>query len=457
VDPGPGLQELYRRLLAADPSLGPGLGTVPSPEPTKHSQYGLPADVAVLAGRDKEIQTILDGADNVDSADGRMTVLSIHAIDGMPGVGKSALAVHVAHRLAGRFPDGPVFIDLHGHSAGRGPAEPAEVLAALLTADGVDPSRLPGDLDGRSILWRERLAGRRVLLVLDNAASTAQVQPLLPAAPGCMAIVTSRRFLGDLPAAVTTLSLNALSADDAARMFLRLVPRPLGAGRCRRRGGRLRASALGDQLGGPAARAPPRLERRRSACRGPGRVCAPATEDLTVAAAFDLSYRHLPPPLQRMLSLLGLHPGTEFEPHAAAALAGTGVEQASAWLQALHADNLLTEIATTDMRCTTCSTSTRGTWPPPNLLPNATPRRPACSTTTQAATAISQSALACGRPNEDPHWTVPGTGVRLRRPRSRRHMRPTHDTGDRLGQAHALKRLGAVRRFIGDTGRTPRS
>ena len=84
VDPGPGLQDLYRRLLAADPSLAPGLGTVPSPEPTKHSQYGLPADVAVLAGRDKEIQTILDGVDNVDSADGRVTVLSI---DGMPGVG----------------------------------------------------------------------------------------------------------------------------------------------------------------------------------------------------------------------------------------------------------------------------------------------------------------------------------------------------------------------------------
>ena len=80
--PGPGLQDLYRRLLAADPSLAPGLSTVPSPEPTKHSQYGLPADVAVLAGRDKEIQTILDGVDNVDSADGRVTVLSI---DGMPG------------------------------------------------------------------------------------------------------------------------------------------------------------------------------------------------------------------------------------------------------------------------------------------------------------------------------------------------------------------------------------
>jgi hypothetical protein len=399
VDPGPGLQELYRRLLAADPSLGPGLGTVPSPEPTKHSQYGLPADVAVLAGRDKEIQTILDGADNVDSADGRMTVLSIHAIDGMPGVGKSALAVHVAHRLAGRFPDGPVFIDLHGHSARRGPAEPAEVLAALLTADGVDPNRLPGDLDGRSTLWRERLAGRRVLLVLDNAASTAQVQPLLPAAPGCMAIVTSRRFLGDLPAAVTTLPLDALSADDAARMFLRLVPRagsepvavadvvaacghlPLAISLVARLLERHRAWSVADLL----------AETR-------SRLVHLATEDLTVAAAFDLSYRHLPPPLQRMLSLLGLHPGTEFEPHAAAALAGTGVEQASAWLQALHADNLLTEIgyhryAMHDL-LHQYARDLAATEP-------ASERHAAQARLFdyyQAATAISQSALACGRP-----------------------------------------------------------
>ena len=288
-------------------------------------------------------------------------------------------------------------------------------------------------------------------LVVDNAASTAQVQPLLPAAPGCMAIVTSRRFLGRPAAAVTTLPLDALSADDAACMFVRLVPRagsepvavadvvaacghlPLAISLVARLLERHRAWSVADLL----------AETR-------SRLVHLAIEDLTIAAAFDLSYRHLPPPQQRMLRLLGLHPGTEFEPHAAAALAGTGVEQASAWLQALHADNLLTEIGYHRYAMHDLLHQYARDLAATEPAPNATPRRPACSTSTRRPRLSRIRAVLRGDPNEHPHWTV----LRYRCPTSpttiEETLRLTHDTGDRLGQAHALKSLGAVRRFTGD-------
>src|SRR5215472_9830004 len=143
----------------------------------------------------------------------------------MPGAGKTALAVHAAHALAGRFPDRQLFIDLHGHTPGREPVAPEEALAGLLAAAGTDPRFLPAGLEGRAALWRDKMAGQRALLVLDNAASSAQVVPLLPGGEGCLVLVTSRRHLGDLPGAVTPQMLDALTPPEAAQMFTRLAPR----------------------------------------------------------------------------------------------------------------------------------------------------------------------------------------------------------------------------------------
>jgi tetratricopeptide (TPR) repeat protein len=290
----------------------------------------------------------------------------VHAIAGMPGVGKTALAVHVAHRLGDAFPDGQVFVNLHGHTAGRPPADPAEVLATLLTADGLDPRRLPSGVDARSSLWRSRLAGRRALIVLDNAADSAQVIPLLPAAPGCLVLVTSRRFLGDLPADALPVSLDVLPADEAGEMFRRLAPSPADDRDDERDDERAdqrddnRADdrdddpaellAAGGYLPLAVALLARVLRRHRGWTVGDllretrERLLDVTAEHASIAAAFDLSYRYLPAGRKRLFRLLASHPGTEFTPDATAALAGLPLAAALSGLDALHADSLLIEV-----------------------------------------------------------------------------------------------------------------
>jgi mRNA-degrading endonuclease RelE of RelBE toxin-antitoxin system len=119
-----------------------------------------------------------------------------YVIDGMGGIGKTALAIRAAHRLAGRYPDGQLFIDLHGFTQGTAPPrDPGDALATLLSSLGVPPGQMPGDLDARAALYRDRLAGTRTLILLDNAADEARVRPLLPAASTCLVLATSRRRL----------------------------------------------------------------------------------------------------------------------------------------------------------------------------------------------------------------------------------------------------------------------
>lgn len=155
-----------------------------------------------------------------------MWAAAVSAIDGMPGVGKTALAIRAAHELAPRFPDGQYFVYLHAHTPGQQVADPSEVLAGLLTDLGIDPRRLPDTLAARRDLWRDRTAGKRVLLVLDDTEGPAQIEPLLPTGSGCMTIVTSRRRLVALDGA-TPLSLDVLDPDSAASLFITLGRRSI--------------------------------------------------------------------------------------------------------------------------------------------------------------------------------------------------------------------------------------
>jgi hypothetical protein len=191
------------------------------PVPPSPAMCTLPADTAAFTGRDKELHEITAAVTAAAEA-GR--VVAIHALDGMPGVGKTALAVHVGHQLTDRFPDRQLFLDLHAHTPGRQPVTPEAALASLLTADGADARYLPEGLEERAALWRDRMAQKRVLLIMDNAASSGQVTPLLPGSAGCLVLVTSRRYLGDLPYAVSML-LDVLPPEEAQQMFLRLAPR----------------------------------------------------------------------------------------------------------------------------------------------------------------------------------------------------------------------------------------
>ncbi|HEX4701675.1 MAG TPA: BTAD domain-containing putative transcriptional regulator, partial [Pseudonocardiaceae bacterium] len=210
VDPGPELRELHAALLANDPALS-------TPDTTRKpkGRDDLPGDIPDFAGRADAVRRLVDlGRD--------ATTVVISAIDGMAGVGKTTLAVHAAHQLAHRFPDGRLFIDLRGYTREGEPTEPAAALDVLLRAMDVPAGRIPADPDERSALWRAELAGRRVLVVLDNASSASQVRPLLPGSATCLALITSRHRLADLDTA-DTLSLDVLSPDEAFALFAGVI------------------------------------------------------------------------------------------------------------------------------------------------------------------------------------------------------------------------------------------
>lgn len=306
-------------------------------------RHGLPPDTAVFTGRAAELRLITQVA-GVAATDGPGGVVAIRAIGGMPGVGKTALAVRAAHLLAGAFPDRQLFIDLHGHTPGHDPVRPADALAGLLAATGVDPRFLPADLAGRAMLWRDKMAGQQALLVLDNAASSAQVTPLLPGGD-CLVLVTSRRQLADLPGAVIPVPVDTLPPWQARAMFTRLVPRAADED-----------SALVGELAGLAGCLPLAVTLlARVYARHPswtladliaetrGSLLTMAAEHASVAAAFEVSWQHLDLAARRFLALLGLHPGTSTDGYAAAALAGCTVAEAARLLDGLHRESLLTE------------------------------------------------------------------------------------------------------------------
>jgi tetratricopeptide (TPR) repeat protein len=306
----------------------------------------LPRDTAAFTGRADELRTLREAI--VQSADSTK-VIAIHAIDGMPGVGKTALAVHAGHLLADRFPDGQLFVDLHAHTANRGPVNPTDVLFALLSGDGMHPEKIPAELDARAAQWRARMAGKRVLMVMDNAEGHAQVEPLLPGTAGCLVLVTSRRRLTGLSARHTTvtLALDNLSPDQAAELFIRLIGRHLADNETQAVDELVRLCGyLPLAISLLAARLrPERLwkvtDLVTDLADAQDRLAQMYAEDIAVRAAFDMSYSKLPAARQRFFRRLGLHPGTEIDAYAGAALDGITVADSRRHLEALYEDHLL--------------------------------------------------------------------------------------------------------------------
>jgi transcriptional regulator with XRE-family HTH domain/tetratricopeptide (TPR) repeat protein len=328
--------------VANGASGGPGETTVPRQ---------LPSGVAHFAGRGAELAA-LDAVLVSGAAGGPGVVIS--AIGGTAGVGKTALALQWAHQVADRFPDGQLYANLRGFDAGAGqPTDPADVLRGFLDAFGVHPERIPHDTESLAALFRSVLAGRRMLVLLDNAADVAQVRPLLPASPECLVIVTSRRELSALAAreGAVLVQLDVLSAQEANEL---LVAR-LGAERAAAEPWAV------TELATLCARLPLALSvivaRAAAAPRLPLSALAAELTELggrldaldvgdpaaNVRTVLSLSYRHLPDAAARMFRLLGLHPGPDISAAAATSLAGLPTADARVALRDLVRASLLNE------------------------------------------------------------------------------------------------------------------
>jgi tetratricopeptide (TPR) repeat protein/transcriptional regulator with XRE-family HTH domain len=301
----------------------------------------LPRDIASFTGRRDELAELVDAA-------GPGGVVSIQAIGGMAGVGKTAFAVHAAHRLAGRFPGGQIFLPLHGHTPGQQPTDPADALASLLLVIGVPAGQVPAGLEARTALWRDRLAGKQLLLVMDDAAGSEQIRPLLPGSGGSLVLVTSRRRLTALEDA-RTVSLDILPPQEAAGLLVRLAVRPgltpadPAVAEIARLCGYLPLAIgmLARQLHHHPSWTP--AGRAADLAAAVNRLELLVAENLSVAAAFDLSYADVTEGQQRLFRRLGLHPGADIDAYAAAALDGTGLTDARRGLEALYDQYLLAE------------------------------------------------------------------------------------------------------------------
>ena len=307
----------------------------------------LPRDTTAFTGRRAELDQ-LTGTLTAMAANGG--VVGIHAIDGMAGIGKTTFAVHAAHKLAAGFPDGQFFLPLHAHTLGQRPVEPTEALASLLLTAGLAAPQVPPGLQARAARWRDLVAGKKILLLLDDAAGHEQVRPLLPGTAGSLVLVTSRRRLTALEDAAV-ITLDTLSPAEAGTLLARLAARPgvragdAAVGQITQLCGYLPLAVgmLAGQLRHRPAWPASRLAGELAAARD--RLALMRAENLSVAAAFSLSYADLTTTQQRMFRRLGLVPGPDFDARAAAALDDTGLEEACRGLDALYDQHLITEPA----------------------------------------------------------------------------------------------------------------
>ncbi|GAA2589296.1 MULTISPECIES: AfsR/SARP family transcriptional regulator [Streptomyces] len=348
VDPRPGLQELQQGILRADPHLAepPAPAADTAPLPVRPAQ--LPATVPDFTGRAsfvRELSGVLSAASG-GATTGR--VMAVSALAGIGGVGKTTLAVHVAHRARAAFPDGQLYVDLQG--AGARPAEPETVLGSFLRALGTADSAVPDSLEERAALYRSVLDGRRVLVLLDNARDAAQVRPLLPGTEGCAALVTARVRMVDL-AGAHLVDLDVMSPEEALVLFTRIVGEERVASE--------RKAAL-DVVGAcgflPLAI---RVAASRLAARRTWTVSVLAAKladerrrldelqagDLAVEATFELGYGQLEPAQARAFRLLGLADGPDISLAAAAAVLDLPAQDTEDLLESLVDTSLLESAA----------------------------------------------------------------------------------------------------------------
>ncbi|MEV7009966.1 tetratricopeptide repeat protein [Streptosporangium sp. NPDC051022] len=337
AEPGPALQALHHRILQGDPTL------LPASRPTTRRDTPpntLPRDAHIFTGRATELDLLIDARVRRDT----VTVL---AIDGMAGVGKTALALHLAHRLAGDYPDGQLYLDLHGHDARHDVMDPATALDRLLRELGIPGKLVPNGLDERATMWRAELARRKVLIVLDNAAGHDQIGDLLPGASDCLVVITSRRRLAGLDD-VQSFSLDVMPPEDGATLLRRVVgPRRAlqeeGVASVVRLCGHL---PLAIQLVGnrlkhrPAWSAADIAELLGSTER---RLPEIRAENREITAAFELSFQGLDERLQHAFWRLGLHPGADLTPESASALLDSGRAEAAKILDDLLDHHLIDE------------------------------------------------------------------------------------------------------------------
>ncbi|CAL9448963.1 Regulatory protein AfsR [Streptomyces sp. enrichment culture] len=374
IDPSSAVNYRYQQILRSEPALD----TPPAARPDRPAgppaaappPRSLPHDLPDFTGREAELDQLLahvppppgpppevhgtgpgPDARGDGGQDGPRTgrqAVRIITVDGMAGSGKTALAVHAAHRVADRYPDGQIFLDLHGFSPHCEPVEPHDALGTLLRALGVPADALPEDPADRASLWRGMTADRRLLLLFDNVIASDQVRPLIPAGPGCLVLVTSRPRLAGLDGAVplplplpsTAEGLALLgqvighrrvaAEQEAAAELVALCGRlPLAL--------RITASRLTNRPHWSLAYLAGRLRDERR------RLDELTVEHRSVRTSLHLSYATVPPRHQELFRLLGAHPGADFDGYGAAALAGLTPHAAETLLEGLLDARLLVQ------------------------------------------------------------------------------------------------------------------
>ncbi|GLI01810.1 SARP family transcriptional regulator [Phytohabitans aurantiacus] len=348
VDPGPDLVAAHASLLAEDEQPS-GAGT-----PRVAAQYPvpsqLPADVASFTGRDSHLRQLDDLLAGMTT--GRPRAVVISAVSGTAGVGKTALAVHFAHRVRHRFPDGQLYVNLRGFDPSGSVMSAAEAVRGFLDAFGVPAERIPASLHAQAALYRSLIADRRVLVLLDNARDAEQVRPLLPGTPGCLVLVTSRNQLTSLVATdgAHPVTLDLLSSTEAKA----LLARRLGADRVAAEPDAVdeiitMCARLPLAVAIVAARATTHpgfpLTALADQLRAAGGLDALTADDPTsdVRTVFSWSYHALTAPAAMLFRLLGLHPGADITAPAAASLAGVPTAQVRQPLAELVGAHLITE------------------------------------------------------------------------------------------------------------------
>jgi DNA-binding SARP family transcriptional activator len=350
MDPGPQLRGLHLRVLRDDTML-----LEPSPEPVVSPRVGvlvpaqLPRAPSGFAGREDELARLAA----LLPADPSRAEPAVAVLVGPAGVGKSALAVLWAHRVADRFPDGQLFASLRGFDPRHAPLDAADVLTQFLLVLGVDPDDVPADLDERAGLYRSILAARRVLVVLDDARDSDQVHPLLPGGSSSLVVVTSRVRLDGLVArtGARVQVLGTLAADAAEQLLENMAGTPAqGRDReLRRRLARLcghlplALRIAGARLTGSPQWSVADLVAELADERGRLSALDIEDSDTSVRAALDVTYRSLRPEHAHTVALLSLFPGAMIGPYAVAALCGVDVAQARRRLRTLAGSFVVTE------------------------------------------------------------------------------------------------------------------